>query len=144
MSECFAQHVKKQYKKEYLHNFLLIGSIYLAGTAYTLLFASTLPVYITAIVLFSVAITLASCFTQWKSAKLNYQEIDQRLKETIDNEKAEVQTASLGESKSEITDGNNNLEPECVSNQNLKYAPNCKLEDIAIENVSQMSKITVI
>lgn len=145
LREYFTQHAKKQYKKEYLHNFRLIGSIYLAGIAYTLLFASTLPIYITAIVLFAVAIALTSCFTQWKSAKLNYKEVDQRLQKAIvGDEKATFQTANSRESRSEITDGNNNLDPECVSNQNLKYAPNCKLEDIAIENVNQMNKIMAI
>ncbi|WP_162297603.1 ankyrin repeat domain-containing protein [Wolbachia endosymbiont of Folsomia candida] len=132
LNECFMRHIQDQYNKDYLHYFQLSGGIYLTGIAYMLLFVSTLPLVITAIVLFAGAVMLSSCFNQWKSSESHYRKVEHRLQEVTS--RAVIATAaSFGEN--EKVDCNQNF--ECIPDQNFRHPPSKKLEEVEIENISQ-------
>lgn len=97
-----------------------------------LLFASTLPLVITATVLFVGAAML--CFSQWNKTESCYRKTEHRLKEVTGGEVITI-TANCEENEKAKVDCNQNLEH--VPDQNFKHTPNKKLEEVAIEHVGQ-------
>ncbi|WP_341807959.1 ankyrin repeat domain-containing protein [Wolbachia endosymbiont (group E) of Neria commutata] len=136
LNESFIRHIKDQRNKDYWYYFQLSSAICSAGIAYMLLLANTLPLAITAIVLFAGVVMLSLCFKQWKNLESHYRKTEHKLKE-VTSEKVIATTTNCEESKKGKIDCNQNLEH--IPDQNLNHVPSQKLKEIAIENVGQVN-----